>query len=247
MEGKPFSNEKSSRIIFKRHSNDSQIITLDLLMDEEHPQIKVNHGLNMAWDALLALEPTAVCKNALAEFDPHSSTYSIKCFGYEFRADKINRTLTCEDDGGGIFSGKFMEYLRLALLMYLTSAKDIPATGRLTKPGDVKGGHIHVQGTHKLPLGDLADAYGSNARGFLDRGRLYGAEPVEGIGDAAICLHPLPRVPVTMMLRVEDPDEGFPPEVRIFFDSTLDFQVAPDVGWSLAMVCCMTMMSESSP
>ncbi len=200
----------------------------------------------MAWDALCALEPDVVCKNALVEFDPQTSTYKVKCFGYEFHADTKNRTLACADDGGGIFSGKFKEYLRLALLMYLASAKDIPASGRLTKPSDVKGGHIYVHGTHKLPLGDLAEVFRSDIKGFLHKGKSFGAEPVEGIGDAAICLYPLPRVPVTMMLRVEDPDEGFPPEARVFFDSTLDFQVAPDVGWSLAMCCCFAMLGSES-
>lgn len=212
---------------------------------EEHPQIKVTHGVNMAWDALCALEPEAVCKNALATFDPQTSTFTIRSFGFEFRADTSNRTLTCKDDGGDIFLGKSKDFLRLGLLMYLSSAKDIPASGKLVKPSDVKGGHIYLHGTHKLPLDELAKVYKSDIKGFLHKGQSFGAEPVEGIGDAAICLYPLPRIPVTIMLRVEDAEEGFPPEVRLFFDSTLDFQVAPDVGWSLAITSCLAMMSES--
>ncbi len=199
----------------------------------------------MAWDALLTLEPAAVCKNALATFDPQTSTFSIRSFGYEFRADTSNRTLTCEDDGGDIFLGKFIEFLKLGLLMYLSSAKDIQASGKLVKPSDVKGGHIYVHGTHKLPLNDLAKVYKSDIKGFLHKGQSFGAEPLEGIGDAAIRLYPLPRIPVTMVLRVEDPEEGFPPEVRLFFDSTLDFQVAPDVGWSLAITSCLAMLHAS--
>ena len=212
---------------------------------KELPQLKISQGEDAAWDALLALEPDVVCRNALALFDKETSTFSIKCFGYEFRADTKNRTLTSEDDRGEVFLGKFREFLRLGLLWYLTSAKDIPATGKLIKPSDVKGGHIYVHGTHKLPLDELAAAHGADISGFLDIARSYRAEPVEGIGDAAIRLYPLPRVPVTMVLRVEDPDEGFPPEVRVFFDSTLDFQVAPDIGWSLAITCCLAMLHES--
>ncbi len=212
---------------------------------EELPQLKRTQGENSAWDALCALKPEEICGNALASFDPHSATYAIICFGYEFRADAKNRTLTCEDDGGEKFQGKFMEYMRLALLMYLASAKDIDPTGKLLKPGDVKGGHIYVHGTHKLPLGDLAEEFRSDAREFIEKGRGFGAEKLEGIGDAAIRLYPLPRVPVTMVLRAEDQEEGFPSEVRVFFDSTLDFQVAPDIGWSLAMVSCLAMLGES--
>ncbi len=199
----------------------------------------------MAWDALLTLEPDVVCKNALVEFDPHSATYSIKCFGYEFRLDTKNRTLTCEDDGGEIFPGKFKEYLRLALLWYLASAKDIPATGRLVKPSALKGGQIYVSGTHVLPLGEVANKYAIDAQGFIDKGKSFGAEQIVEMGDAAIRLHPLPRIPVTMILWLQDDDDGFAAEASLLFDSTLDMQVAPDVGWSLATCCCMAMLGES--
>jgi hypothetical protein len=212
---------------------------------EELPQIKIEHGIKKAWDAICALEPEVICKNALATFDPDTSTFTIKSFGFDFRADTANRTLTCTDEKGEAFLGEFREFLRLGLLWYMTSSKDIPATGKLVKPSDVKGGHIYVHGTHKLPLGEMAEGYKSDIKGFLHKGHSYGAEQVEGIGDAAICLYPLPRIPVTVVLRVEDEEEGFPAEMRLFFDSTLDFQVAPDIGWSLAMTSCLSLLSKS--
>lgn len=212
---------------------------------KELPRLQVTKGEKMAWDALSALDPALVCKNALTSFDHKPAIFTIKCFGSEFYADTKNRTLTSEDGKGKTFPGKFMEYLRLALLWYLSSAKEIPATGKLIKPSDVKGGHIYVHGTHQLPLNDLAERYKTDASGFVDRGRSYGAELVVGIGDAAIRLYPLPRIPVTMVLRLEDKEEGFPSEVRLFFDSTLDFHVAPDIGWSLAMCCCMALLHEA--
>ncbi len=211
---------------------------------EELPQLKISQGLNMAWDALLTLEPAAVCKNALATFDPQTSTFTVKSFGYEFHANVKHRTLPCDDDGGEVFLGKFKEFLRLGLLWYLTSAKDIPATGKLIKPSDVKGGHIYVHGTHKLPLGEVAERFALDAPGFMQKGMYFGAEKLEEMGDAAIRLYPLPRIPVTMILWLCVEEDGFEPEVSLLFDSTLDYQVAPDVGWSLAMCCCMAMMGS---
>ena len=212
---------------------------------EELPQLKINQGEEMAWDALLTLEPDVVCKNALVDFDTDTSTYKVRSFGLEFSVNLPKHEISCPEPRGEIFLGTFRDFFRLALLWYLASAKEIDPTGKLLKPGDVKGGHIYVHGTHKLPLGDLAEEYRSDAREFIEKGRGFGAEKLEGIGDAAIRLYPLPRVPVTMVLRAEDQEEGFPSEVRVFFDSTLDFQVAPDIGWSLAMVSCLAMLGES--
>ena len=213
---------------------------------DELPRIKVNHGLNMAWDALLTLKPEAVCKNALATYDASTSIFSIKSFGHVFQVDTSKKTLTCEDDGGEIFPGKFREYLRLALLWYLASAKDIEPTGRLVKPSTLKGGQIYVSGTHVLPLGEVAESFAIDAQGFIDKGKSLGAELVEGMGDAAIRLYPLPRIPVTMILWLREEEEGFEPETSLLFDSTLDMQVAPDVGWSLATCCCMAMLGRLS-
>ncbi len=200
----------------------------------------------MAWDALLALKPEAVCKNALAAFDVDTSTYTVGSFGLEFSVDTLKREIGCPHHEGKVFTGKFQEYLRLALLMYLASAKDIPATGRLVKPSDVKGGQIYVSGTHVLPLVEVAERFAMDAQGFIDKGRSFGAELVEDKGDAAIRLSPLPRIPVTMILWLQDDEDGFEPMANLLFDSTLDFQVAPDVGWSLAMCCCMAMLGSAS-
>ena len=131
----------------------------------------------MAWDFISALEPGAVSRNALAGYNHDTSTFTLKSFGYEFSVDTSNRTLKCEDSGAEVFLGEFREFLRLGILWYLSSAREIEPTGKLIKPSDVKGGHIYVHGTHQLPLGGIAEAYGADPSGFVDRGRFFGAEP----------------------------------------------------------------------
>ena len=145
------------------------------------------------------------------------------------------------DGRGDLFLGKLKDFFRMAVLWYLSHAKDIPPTGRLLRPTDVKGGHRFTVGTHVLPLDLIAQRFARDREGFLRHGRAYGAEEVPGMGDACLRFHPLPRVPVTLQLWLGD--EEFPPRVDLFFDSTCEFQLAlSDVVWAVAMMTCVVMI-----
>ena len=50
----------------------------------------------------------------------------------------------------------------------------------------------------------------------------FGAR-IASLGGAATRLYPQPRVPVTVILWLED--EEFPARATLFFDSTVDFQL----------------------
>ncbi|HET7319139.1 MAG TPA: DUF3786 domain-containing protein, partial [Nitrospirota bacterium] len=94
-------------------------------------------------------------------------------------------------------------------------------------------------GTHILPLDRVQERYGRDKLGFLERGMKLGAE-IAGFGDAGIRLYPLPRVPVTMILWLED--DEFPSRATLFFDSTVDFQISlSDIVWSIAMMTTLAM------
>lgn len=122
----------------------------------------------------------------------------------------------------------------------MTSAKDIPASERLIRPLDVKGGQRFFAGTHVLPLDRIQDKYAKDKLGFIERGVQFGAE-IAKFGDAAVRLFPLPRVPVTMILWLED--EEYPARSSLFFDSTVDYQIAlSDIVWSVAMMSALVML-----
>ena len=53
-------------------------------------------------------------------------------------------------------------------------------------------------------------------------------------GDAAIVLFPLPKVPTTMILWVED--DEFPARADLLFDATCTAHLPLDVLWSVAMM-----------
>jgi hypothetical protein len=165
----------------------------------------------------------------------------LRSYGRDFLVNPCEMLIASADGRGDLFLGKLRDFFRLAVLWYMSNAKEIPPTGRLLRPTDVKGGHRFTVGTHVLPLDAIAQRFRRDPEGFLSLGRAYGAEVLPGMADAALRFYPLPRVPVTLLLWLED--EEFPARVDIFFDSTCEFQLAlSDVIWAVAMMTCVIMV-----
>ena len=202
--------------------------------------IKIDNGEEKAWGLLCGLPRAEVCRATGAAFDEKAGAYLLRSYGRDFHVNPCDMLIASADGRGDLFLGKLKDFFRLAVLWYMSNAKEIPPTGRLLKPTDVKGGHRFTVGTHVLPLEAIAQRFGRDREGFLRLGRFWGAEELPGLADAALRFHPLPRVPVTVLLWLED--EEFPPRVDLFFDSTCEFQLAlSDVIWAVAMMTCVVM------
>jgi len=205
--------------------------------------IKIKHGEEKAWNEICGLPRTDVCGRTGAVYDEAVQAYRIRCFGKEFHVNPCDMLISSEQPESNLFLGTLKDFFRMAILWYLSSAMDIPQTGRLVRPVDVRGGHRFSAGTHVLPLDAIAAKYGRDPEGFINKGLKYGAEVLNGYGDAAIKLYPLPRVPVTMLLWRED--EEFPAKAELFFDSTCEFQLAlSDVIWAVALMCSVIMLED---
>ena len=210
--------------------------------EERKPELvplKTVWGEAKAWDSLAELRPQDVCFNAGVSFDPSSQSYTINCFDIDFRVSLDSRTIESSDVRSALFLDRYKDFFRLSVLWYLTSAKNVRATNRLVRPLDVKGGQRFFSGTHVLPLDRIEERFGRDKPAFIERGLRFGAEIVS-CGDAAIRLYPLPRVPVTVILWLED--EEYPARATLFFDSTVDFQLSlSDIVWSVAMLASLVM------
>jgi len=201
--------------------------------------IKTVWGEAKAWEALAGMRPQDVRARAIALYDEGSRSYTMRSFGIDFIISPHTRTITSRDPGAGLFLERYKDFFRLAVLWYLTSAKDIPATGRLIRPLDVKGGQRFFSGTHLLPLDRIEERFGRDKFAFVERGLRFGAE-IARYGDAAVRLYPLPRVPVTVILYLHD--DEYPSRATLFFDSTVDFQLSlSDIVWSVAMLSTLVI------
>jgi len=196
-------------------------------------------GEDRAWNILRGLNPEDVCKNAVVEYDHSTGMYLLKSFGMDVYIDKHNTRIYSHAPDADLLLGRLGYFSILSILFYLTSAKDIPLSGKLLQPVNLKGGHIFFRGTHVLPLDKLASRYGNDADGFLKRGRELGGKELN-YGDAAVQLFPFPRIPVVIILWRED--EEFPPRTDLLFDSSCEFHLVLDILWSIAMKSLLIMM-----
>ncbi len=203
--------------------------------------IKIEHGEERAWASLCGLSRAEVCGRTKAVFDERAGAYLLRSFGIDFYVNPCEMLISCPSECGSFFLGKLKDFFKLAVLYYMSHARDIPPTGRLIRPVDVKGGHRFSAGTHVLPVSVIAQKFAKDKEGFIRKGQEYGAEVVNGTGDAYVRFYPLPRVPISLILWLED--EEFPPQVDLFFDSTCEFQlVLSDIVWAVAMMCCVVMI-----
>jgi len=199
----------------------------------------MSSGEEKAWSILRDLAPADVCRNAMAGFDEATGTYLLKSFGMDISVDPAEKRIYSDSLGSDLLLERLGYFSKLSVLWYMVSARDIPLSGKLVQPTNLKGGHIFFRGTHVLPLDKLASRYGKDAAGFLKRGRDLGGKQLS-YGDASVELFPFPRIPVALILWQED--EEFPSRADILFDSTCEFHLALDILWTTAMESLLIMM-----
>jgi len=188
-----------------------------------------------AWELLKSLDPVEVCRRTGASFDPAAQQYSIHSFNRDFHLFLTEQKITGDD----LFLKRLGYFFGLSALCYLNSAIDIPPTGRLIKPSDIKGGQLFFRGSHVLPLDKLAAKYGIGPEDFLRKGSELDAEAAP-YGDVALKLFPFARIPVYLLLWKQD--EEFPARADLLFDSSCEMQAPLDILWSIAMMTVLVMM-----
>ncbi|MBZ0158160.1 MAG: DUF3786 domain-containing protein [Alphaproteobacteria bacterium] len=196
-------------------------------------------GEEKAWELLASLPPEEVCRNTQAAYDAEEGAYILVSCGMEVRIAPKERKICSNAPGSDLLLQRMSYFFKLSALWYLCSAKDIALSGRLVSPVNLKGGQLYFRGSHVLPNDKVAQKYGTDAAGFIARGKELGGEVLEH-GDAAVRLFPLPRVPVVLILWTQD--EEFPPRMDLLLDSTCEMQLPLDIVWSIAMMSLLIML-----
>lgn len=198
-------------------------------------------GEARAWELLAARDPRDVCERAEAEYSPGECSYTLGVFGLPVFVNPAARTMSGSCAESELILTKAGYFSRLSILYYLLGAQRIPPSGRLVRPSDLKEGHIYLQGSHVLPLDQMAARFACDTDGFLRQAARFGGEP-RAYGDAGAELRPLPRVPVTLVFWRED--DEFPARGDLLFDATGEQQAPADILWSIAMLCVKVMMQR---
>ncbi len=197
-------------------------------------------GENKAWEILATLDPQDVCRAAAVSYDRASGSYRVKSYGIDFHVSPGEKKIISHDPASGVLLQRLGDFFRLSILRYLVNAKDVPCTGRLVKLQTIRGGDIFSKGSHVLPLEKIAQKYGFDKNGFIEKGKNLGGVVLEKFGDAAVRLLPFPKLPVIITLWTAD--EEFPASADLMLDSTCEMQLPTDIIWSIAMMSLMMML-----
>jgi hypothetical protein len=201
--------------------------------------IMISPGEEKAWEILRELEPSIVCKNAGVLYDEQGGYYTLKSFCTDFSISIQKRLITSTTSQGEIIIKRYSYFFIHSCLWYLINAKDIPLTGRLIKPVNIKGGEMFFRGSHVLPLENIEKKYGENKEAFLSKGKELCAE-ISNFGDVSLRLLPLPKMPVTIILWLKD--EEFPSRADLLLDSSCEIQLPLDIIWSISMLSVLVML-----
>ncbi|MEW6570619.1 MAG: DUF3786 domain-containing protein [Nitrospirota bacterium] len=199
----------------------------------------ISPGEEKAWEILESLDASAVCRNASVKFVEKSGHYVIKSFCIDIHVNPKNRIISSPTPRGMDILIRHGYFSRHAYLWYLIHAKEMPPTGKLVRPVDLRGGENFFGGSHALPMDRLAKRHEDDRQSFIKSGHEFCADILD-YGDASLRLLPLPRIPVVLILWLKD--EEFPSRVDLLFDSTCERQLPVDIIWCVAMMSILVMM-----
>lgn len=196
-------------------------------------------GESKAWEILKSSEPSNICRNSLALYDKKENHYILKSLNFDFFISTEHKTIISDSPEGKILTGRFGYFFIHSCLWYLIKSKNIPLSGKLIRPSDIKDGASFFRGSHILPLEKLAEKYSNDKNAFLKKAEEFGGV-LQNFGDVSVQLFPMPRIPVTIILWLKD--DEFPARADLLFDSSCEFHLPVEIIWSTAMFCIMVLM-----
>ncbi len=140
-----------------------------------------------------------------------------------YEVDCQHHTISRLDQDGQRTPAEFLE--QLCILSYLIHAKNGPLTGKLVKGEQLEAGQFFFRGHHSLPVQDLVDSFGNDAKRLLEAIDAVGGRSRE-YGDASLEVLLFPDTPVTFI--VWGADDEFPASGSILFDETVAHQLPLD-------------------
>ncbi len=182
--------------------------------------------LSKFWEELRRRAPSIISRNSKAVFNPKSKTYTLKVLNKNFIIKPVQNEITILEKPHA--RPDFMWHL--LLLNYLLNANDIPLTNRLVSEQEFKGGIFFFRGLHAFDFSSLEGRYARDKQTFIKTGQALGGAP-KVIGDAAIELYPLPRVPLIYTLWLKNRE--FPARIKVLFDESAENHLPLDMIWSL--------------
>jgi len=192
-------------------------------------QTNYKTSLRMAREKLGGMDFGAQCEKAGVAVKDGGAL--IRFIGREFFVDRETLEVSPRDGGPGP-----EVWEKIVILHYLIAADGSPDSGELISYKQVPDGAPYYDVFVRRTSGILVSAFGSRLSDLAAAATKLGADTVSGHGDMAFKIRALPHVKYLFVLY--NPDDEFPADVRIFFDSTLPLRLpAEDITVLCQMIC----------
>ncbi|MGQ9557075.1 MAG: DUF3786 domain-containing protein [Desulfurispora sp.] len=126
----------------------------------------------------------------------------------------------------------------ICILHYLCGITPVPLQDKYIAFREIPGAAIYIDPFTKRTINPLVAMFRDRVADLLAVGQKLGGRPVE-LGDAAVTIPVLPRVPVTYVLW--EGDEEFPPSGNVLFDASAAFHLTAEDYVMLASLPVYTM------
>jgi len=188
---------------------------------------------------LMQMDPSDVCRRSLCSHDIQRCCYTLLVWDENFEVCPETSRIICPTDD----TEKADPFLRLFIVHYLLTAKDIPITREWISVKDIPGGIGFFQGPHAMPTDLIEKQYGDQLDRFSHVCEQLGGMPMD-MADKAYAFRIAPRIPVAVLLWKGD--DEFPAESKLLFDKSISEHLALDIIFALSVFVCKTFEDENA-
>lgn len=151
---------------------------------------------------------------------PESNVISFLGYDLDTETGIIIDTLTGDKITKGNRTYRSITHTMFYVLSAYSEADDIKPTGKMISSRQFRGNQFTRRG-YSGEAFNLVRNFGSNPEKLVEAAKILGGKVTDfPVGDIAVELYLLPRVPMTIVLGLAD--EEFPAEAWIYFDETIE-------------------------
>ncbi len=191
--------------------------------DNRNYEYAYGQSLQLAKERLAGTEDiAALCQKSGTNYDTSAKTITVDYLNskYLITFPEVSITLTGSTESVPIRD-------RILILHYILTAKGVPLSNQQIGFKELPEGIVYFRTFYQRTIKHIIDNFSRNPVKLIEVGEKLGGHKME-IGDAAITIYALPRVPITFAVWRED--EEFGAEANILFDRTVtDYLPTEDI------------------
>lgn len=174
--------------------------------------INLEPAFAVAKQEFAAKDPEAMARNAQVNFEANKQRYIIPFLGRNYYVDYPSGEVRVAGS-----EGQVSRVVQVLLLHYLINASPAGVQDKLISFKELPSGRIYVGPFTNRAIRPLVAIFGNNASKLIEAGESLGGIKKD-LGDAAVTVPALPKIPVTFV--IWEGDDEFPPSGNVLFDAS---------------------------